>query len=76
MPRIKATVLLLVLVGVTLSLPSNGYCAWPQGGAAVCMADSFQLAPAVVEGEPGVTIIAWVDRRSGASDIYAQQMDQ
>ncbi len=43
------------------------------GVAAVAGSASFQIEPALVNTEPGVAVVAFVDSRGGA-DIYAQRM--
>ena len=47
---------------------------WPTNGVPVCTAPGMQTSVVVVPDRVGGTIAAWVDRRDGAGDIYAQRI--
>jgi FlgD Ig-like domain len=54
---------------------SSGAPMWTADGVAVCTATDDQEQPAIVAVGVGVGVVAWHDRRIGASrDIYAQQV--
>lgn len=47
---------------------------WPVGGVALSAPPGVQVRPAMVEDGSGGAIVAWVDFRNGAADIYAQRV--
>jgi hypothetical protein len=48
--------------------------AWPATGKAVSTALSTQTNPIAVSDGSGGLIAAWIDHRSGGSDVYAQRL--
>jgi len=53
----------------------DGYIKWTLNGILVCGGDSDQTAPVIEEDGVGGALIAWVDKRNGTKDIYAQRID-
>jgi len=47
---------------------------WPTDGRALSTAANDQQTPVIVTDGAGGAIVAWQDKRSGASDIYAQRV--
>jgi hypothetical protein len=47
---------------------------WPEGGLAVCTADSLQEIPLIVDDGAHGAVIAWVDHRHGLGQIYASRV--
>jgi hypothetical protein len=47
---------------------------WPANGRAACTAGGNQVSPRVVLDQQGGALLAWVDFRSGTTDIYAQRV--
>lgn len=56
-------------------LNAAGATRWAAGGVPVCLAAGNQVLQVATEDAAGGAIIAWRDLRSGASDIYAQRVD-
>ncbi len=54
---------------------SSGVVQWPVNGVAVCAAAGTQFAPIIVSDGAGGAIIAWIDSRNDAGDIYAQRVN-
>ncbi len=54
---------------------SAGAAQWTANGAPVCVAALHQVSPVPVADGSGGAIIAWVDSRSGNSDIYVQRLN-
>ena len=54
---------------------ADGAVQWTVNGVAVCTALEHQESPALASDGAGGAIVAWQDRRNGASDIYAQSID-
>jgi len=48
---------------------------WTGNGTPVCTATGVQAGAQIVSDGYGGTIIAWIDRRSGNADVYAQRLD-
>jgi len=57
------------------SLDSLGNARWQVNGIAVCTADSGQAWPCIIRDGNKGAIISWIDWRTGANDIYAQELD-
>src|SRR5207249_4447088 len=49
--------------------------AWDSAAIAICSAPGDQSDVTVRGDEGGGATLAWVDRRSGAADLYAQRVD-
>ena len=54
---------------------SSGVAQWPVDGVAVCAAAGNQFAINIVSDGAGGAIIAWIDSRNDAGDIYAQRVN-
>ncbi|HEX5133141.1 MAG TPA: T9SS type A sorting domain-containing protein, partial [Candidatus Krumholzibacteria bacterium] len=55
---------------------ASGAPQWTANGAAICTATGGQTRPAITPDGVSGAILAWEDRRGGASaDIYAQRLD-
>lgn len=54
---------------------SAGVARWTVDGVAVCTATGNQTVPRAVSDGSGGVIIAWLDPRSGNTDIYAQRLN-
>ncbi len=67
---LAASAAFVLLAATTPSLATT-----PGGGALVCSAANDQNAPAILSDGVGGAFIAWVDTRSGTSDIYLQRVD-
>lgn len=52
----------------------NGTVHWASNGIPICDAPGNQGAPSITADGSGGAIIAWMDSRSGTSDIYAQRI--
>jgi hypothetical protein len=52
-----------------------GYNLWTANGAAICTNAADQGAPVIASDGNSGAIIAWVDRRNGNNDVYAQRID-
>lgn len=52
-----------------------GYNQWTVDGVAICTNAADQGAPVIASDGNSGAIIAWVDRRNGNRDIYAQRVD-
>src|SRR5207244_5048690 len=48
--------------------------SWPANGRALCTATGDQNYPAMTTDGSGGAIVAWEDRRGGASDVYAMRV--
>ena len=55
-------------------ISSTGSTAWGTDGVAVCTAVNNQGGQSMIPDGVGGAILAWGDRRSGNSDIYAQRV--
>jgi hypothetical protein len=55
-------------------MSGGGAPQWGSSGLAVCTAPGAQQLPSMVFAGSGNAIVAWEDTRTGASDIYAQQV--
>ncbi len=53
----------------------DGFACWMTNGVPVSTAAADQTFPDAVSDGSGGAIIAWVDKRSDAGDIYAQRID-
>jgi len=53
---------------------ASGGVRWTTNGVAVCTAPNRQIDPVITGDEAGGAIIAWLDNRSGKSEIYAQHV--
>lgn len=56
-------------------LDSNGNPQWTANGIVISNATGGQYSPQLVSDGAGGAIIAWVDERSGDSNIYAQKIN-
>jgi len=56
-------------------IDSNGAIKWDVNGTAICTESNNQGNPLICSDGAGGAIIAWVDARNGAYDIYAQRID-
>jgi hypothetical protein len=56
-------------------LDASGISLWQAGGRLVCGAPGVQDGVAMEDDGSGGAIMAWVDRRNGSPDIYAQRVD-
>jgi hypothetical protein len=56
-------------------LDNTGAPQWAANGVAVCTATADQWYPRIVTGGTGKMIIGWEDWRTGAADIYAQDLN-
>lgn len=56
-------------------LDANGISLWQSGGRLLCAAPGLQDGVAMAEDGSGGAIIAWVDRRNGTADIYAERIN-
>lgn len=52
-----------------------GYNLWITGGVAICTNAADQGAPVIASDGNAGAIIAWVDRRNGNRDVYAQRIN-
>lgn len=52
----------------------NGDLQWTHDGIPVSSAAGWQYAPVITADGMGTAILAWMDERSGAPDIYAQHI--
>jgi hypothetical protein len=52
-----------------------GVAQWASNGVVVCAASGDQVDPQIVPDGCGGAIVAWLDSRSGAEDIFAQRVD-
>jgi hypothetical protein len=55
-------------------ISAGGAIQWAADGVALCTASGAQVSPTIVSDGAGGALIAWVDSRSGNSDIYAQRI--
>lgn len=53
----------------------DGTALWARNGVALVAAAKSQRGPVVVADASGGVIVAWMDARNGAADIYAQRFD-
>lgn len=53
---------------------AGGNALWPVNGRAVGVGEDGQDAVVIVAGDDGDPLLAWVDRRFGEPDIYAQKL--
>ncbi len=56
-------------------IDANGFVKWIANGVAVCTNASDQYGIVIESDGVGGAYLAWVDRRSGNRDIYAQHLD-
>ena len=56
-------------------IDAEGRTLWEAGGVPVCQATGTQWFPKIVSAESSGAIIAWLDRRGGNFNIYAQKID-
>ncbi len=68
----RVRVLTLLLLSA-LSQDARG--GWQTDGVPVCTASLPQINPVAVSDGAGGAIIAWIDGRSGATDVYAQRLN-
>lgn len=54
---------------------ADGSTRWVTGGIPICIGSTNQTFPVVVSDGVGGAIVAWIDKRSDAGDIYAQRID-
>ena len=54
----------------------EGHVEWTANGVAICTAADYQTQPAIAIDGTGGAIIAWTDRRSTISNIYAQRVSE
>jgi hypothetical protein len=54
---------------------ASGSLLWAPDGIPLCTADYAQVSPSIVSDGAGGAIVAWDDRRSANTDIYAQRVD-
>jgi hypothetical protein len=47
---------------------------WPGGDVPVCVAGQDQVVPSIARDIDGNAIVAWMDKRDGRDDIYAQKV--
>jgi hypothetical protein len=52
-----------------------GYNRWTANGVGICTNAADQSAPVITADGNSGAIIAWVDRRNGNRDVYAQRID-
>jgi len=62
-----------LLVLATAGTPARAQ--WNPNGTPLCVAAGDQTGCQIVSDETGGAIIAWLDERNGATDIYAQRVD-
>jgi len=55
-------------------IDGNGVPQWAINGVPICTADFDQYGIDVIPDGSGGAVLAWVDDRNGASDIYAQHL--
>lgn len=55
---------------------NSGVVTWVQDGVAICTATNSQTGPTIVSDGGSGAIVAWVDGRSGNTDIYASKIEQ
>jgi len=55
---------------------ARGEIRWTKDGVAICLEKDRQMLPSLVSDGSGGAIIAWLDRRSGNMDVYAQRVDE
>ncbi len=53
----------------------RGNILWTPGGVPVCTASRIQKSPRIIPDGNGGAIIAWIDRRDGRDDLYAQRIN-
>ena len=53
----------------------QGTTTWAPNGVTISTASGFQDEPAIASANSGGALIAWQDKRTDASDIYAQLVD-
>jgi hypothetical protein len=71
----RHTLACLILVAGFSVHPSSAPAQWQMNGRALCTAAGGQSDAAIVTDGAGGAIVAWVDYRSGESDIFAQRVD-
>lgn len=54
---------------------SSGVAQWSANGVNICNAANNQSLPRIVTDGSGGAIVAWLDLRSGNSDVYAQRVN-
>jgi hypothetical protein len=76
--RFSLPAIAILATGALLTWTSPARAVWPHDGSAtvpVCTAVNHQTFPVAVSDGNGGAIFAWVDQRSGTTDIYAQRVD-
>lgn len=56
-------------------IAANGIVQWTTNGTVISSASSNQTAPTITPDGSGGAIIAWIDNRSRANDIYLQRIN-
>ena len=56
-------------------IEADGTISWTTNGVVVCNAANLQGNPEIISDGQGGAIIAWLDRRNGKNDIYAQRVN-
>jgi predicted lipoprotein with Yx(FWY)xxD motif len=76
MRALKRALSLVLLAAVLLvSHAPDVRAKWREDGTALCTAEGEQYDQKAVSDGGGGAIVAWLDRRSGAYQIYAQRVD-
>jgi len=57
-------------------LDAGGNLLWASAGALLCDSPAAQYSPAIAADLVGGAIVAWIDLRNGADDIYAQRIKE
>jgi hypothetical protein len=55
-------------------ISSSGSLRWKANGIAVCTAPNRQIDPVIASDDAGGAVIAWLDNRTGKSEVYAQHI--
>src|SRR5439155_16344319 len=55
-------------------LDGSGTSQWAFAGVALCSASGDQVSPVLCSDGAGGAIVAWLDRRTGGSDVYAERV--
>lgn len=66
--------LLALLCAGSFAVPSLAHADWPANGRALCTYGGDQNDPVIAPDGTGGAIVAWEDRRAGASDIYGMRV--
>jgi flagellar hook capping protein FlgD len=54
----------------------RGFPRWASDGVPVCVAAGDQTLPVACGNLSGDLLVAWIDRRAGQPDVFAQRLDQ